>query len=117
MMLSMIAPDAPGRDEAGLVVYVCEGPCCVVAGREPLRRALAEWVARAHPGRRVRVEREICFGHCHQGPNALCAPETGALYGLPPVGTPGALLHHRVTLEELMAIVEARLGERSQAGP
>jgi hypothetical protein len=89
--------------EDKLIVFVCEGPTCkdrwetsnprgAIAG-ELHRRACADG---------VRLEREICLGHCQHGPNvgALAAPARGDKAAVPPtaLSTVRPMVIHRLTV-------------------
>jgi hypothetical protein len=61
-------------------VFVCEGPTCKDRWETTNPRgAIAGALKRRACADSVRLEREICFGHCQQGPNlgALAADPRG----------------------------------------
>jgi hypothetical protein len=65
-----------------LIVFVCEGPTCKDRWETANPRgAIAGALEQRACADSVRLEREICFGHCRQGPNlcALAADPRGTL--------------------------------------
>lgn len=93
------------------VVYVCVGPTC--AGQRGAEALFNHAVARAreaHLADVLRIEREVCLGHCLRGPNVLVAPAAQAAHGLPLAGEPGVSVHHGMNEAALDALVRRLIG-------
>jgi len=99
-----------------LTVVVCSGPVCRdQRGSAALRTHLEARIAERGLGDRVRVEDEVCLGHCLRGPNVLVheEPDPGAasdpadpaadLWG------PRAVLYNRMTIADLDRVVDRHL--------
>jgi (2Fe-2S) ferredoxin len=92
-----------------LTVIVCSGPVCGDSrgSSRLLEHARAHVAARGLEDR-VRVQEEVCLGHCLRGPNILVA--TGDP-GLAAVGeAPGqSVLYNHMTIEDLDRVIDRHL--------
>jgi hypothetical protein len=108
-----------------LIVFVCEGPTCIDRWETPEpRAAIASGLAARGDGRGgngptkpmtagVRLERETCLGHCRRGPNICSVPPVHTGAGADPMRplpeSPGARIHHGLTVAGAVAAIEVRL--------
>ena len=60
-------------------VLICHGTGCVASGRDKLKEALAEELARRSLDKEIRIVDTGCFGFCRFGPNMVVYPE-GTFY-------------------------------------
>lgn len=60
-------------------VLICHGTGCIASGREKLKEALLEELARCSLDKEIKVVDTGCFGFCRFGPNMVVYPE-GTFY-------------------------------------
>lgn len=92
-----------------LTVIVCSGPVCGDSrGSARLLEHARARVAAAGLADRVRVQEEVCLGHCLRGPNVLVASGDP---GLAAVGeAPGlSVLYNHMTVEDLDRVIDRHL--------
>jgi (2Fe-2S) ferredoxin len=99
-----VSEETPSKAPSRLTVVVCRGPVCRdQRGSDQLRAHLLETIEKRGLQERVRVQDEVCLGHCLRGPNILVQDEDdarGPFYGV---------LYNRMTVEDLERVIERHL--------
>jgi hypothetical protein len=91
-----------------LNVFVCTGPVCGQAGLDLARAARDLAKDPAYDGR-LSIQREVCLGYCHQGPNVMLCENADAWGHAPLAGTPGTKVLHEMDLAKLRHQIDQSL--------
>lgn len=95
---------------ATLHVFVCTGPVCGQAGLD-LARAARELAKDPAFSSRLTIQREVCLGYCHQGPNVMLCENAEAWGHAPMAGSPGTKVLHNMDLARLKQEINQSLAK------
>lgn len=93
---------------ATLNVFVCTGPVCGQAGLD-LARAARELAKDPSMNGRLTIQREVCLGYCHQGPNVMLCDNADPWGHAPLAGSPGTKVLHEMDLAKLKDQIDQTL--------
>jgi len=93
---------------ATLNVFVCTGPVCGQAGLD-LARAARELAKDPSMNGRLTIQREVCLGYCHQGPNVMLCENADPWGHAPLAGSPGTKVLHEMDLAKLKDQIDQTL--------